>query len=99
MVVISIVVAPSLCCVTAPLWRGDAGSGSHPPHLLSAEHSCRGGDRVGRKAEQQVIAASDRAATPARGRELGCRTDCTCSGQMHTVGSSSGPGELAAREE
>src|SRR5829696_2203327 len=33
-VVISIVVAPSSCCVTAPLWRCDAGSGSHPPHLL-----------------------------------------------------------------
>ena len=31
---ISIVVAPSSCCVTAPLWRCDAGSGSHPPHLL-----------------------------------------------------------------
>jgi hypothetical protein len=33
--VISIVVAPSSCCVTAPPWRCDAGSGSHPPHLLS----------------------------------------------------------------
>jgi hypothetical protein len=33
-VVISMVVAPSSCCVTAPLWRCDAESGSHPPHLV-----------------------------------------------------------------
>src|SRR3954465_12775629 len=33
-VVISIVVAPRSCCVTAPPWRCAAGSGSHPPPLL-----------------------------------------------------------------
>src|SRR5215211_3819256 len=44
-VVISIVVAPSSCCVTAPLWRCDAESGSHPPHLvLSAASSTANGE-------------------------------------------------------
>src|SRR5215203_242755 len=37
-VVISIVVAPSSWCVTAPPWRCNAGSGSHPPHLLSGDY-------------------------------------------------------------
>src|SRR5215212_5888467 len=51
MVVISIVVAPSLCCVTAPLWRCNAGSGSHPPHLISGNTVVPGNDLHGREAD------------------------------------------------
>ena len=38
---ISIVVAPSSCCVTAPLWRCDAGSGSIHPIWFGAQHKQR----------------------------------------------------------
>src|SRR5215207_8910461 len=56
--VISIVVAPSSCCVTAPLWRCDAESGSHPPHLVWSAASSNANGEDGREAEGAILAGS-----------------------------------------
>jgi hypothetical protein len=44
------IVAPSSCCVTAPLWRCDAESGSHPPHLVWGAASSNANGDDGREA-------------------------------------------------